>query len=132
MSILTNFIIDGVGEECVGGEGALSQVLMTVFASSEGLFNFAQSYPTIRMFIAPPGVRNRPSWYPRFRPVVLRLLQQHLLNRPPNLELLQDFQGDLDPDGVHFSILSGVSFVQDLHDQACQLMLQPPSDPQIR
>ena len=132
MSVLTNIVIDAVGEECAGGEGALSQILMTVFGGPGGLFTFAQSYPTIRMFLAPPGVRNRPAWYPRFRPVVLRLLQQHLLSRPQNLELLEDFQAELDPDGVHYSIMSGVTFVQDLHDQACQLMLQPAPDPRKR
>ena len=132
MSMLTNIVIDGIGEECAGGEGALSQVLLSMFVNSGGLFSFAQSYPTIRMFIAPPGVRNRPAWYPRFRPVILRVLQQVLQNRPPNLELLEDFQGDLDPDGIHYSIMSGVNFVQDLHDQSCQLLLQPPRDPRIR
>ena len=132
MPVLTNIVIDAVGEECAGGEGALSQILMTVFGGPGGLFTFAQSYPTIRMFLAPPGVRNRPAWYPRFRPVVLRLLQQHLLSRPQNLELLEDFQAELDPDGVHYSIMSGVTFVQDLHDQACQLMLQPAPDPRKR
>ena len=86
----------------------------------------------LRCFISPPNLRSRPFWYPRFRPVILRVLQQVLLSRPVNLQLLEDFQGDLDPDGVHFSIMAGVNFVQDLHDQAVQLILAPPPDPVIR
>ena len=69
---------------------------------------------------------------PRFRPVILRALQQVLLTRPSNLQLLEDFSGTLDPDGVHYNILSGMNYVQDLHDQVVQLSQQPPPDPSIR
>ena len=66
------------------------------------------------------------------RAVIIRALQQSLLERPSNLQILEDFSGDLDPDGIHFSIMSGILFVQDLHDQVSQLLLLPAPDPRIR
>lgn len=131
MSFLTNCLIDGIGDECSGGEGALNQTLMNIFNSTGGVFAFCQTYPNLRCFISPPNVRNRPQWYPKFRPIVLRQLQTILLSRPPNLQLLEDHPGELDPDGVHFNIMSGVNFVQDLHDQAVQLALLDPPDTRI-
>ena len=95
-------------------------------------FSFCQSYPALRCFLSPPNVRNRPYWYPRFRPIILRALHHILLSRPNNLQLLEDHQGELDPDGIHFNIMSGTNFVQDLHYQAVQLILQPPPDTSIR
>ena len=115
-----------------GGEGALNQTLMNIFSGSTGVFTFCQSYPAIRFFLSPPNVRNKPTWYPRFRPTILQCLQQIMLGRPLNLQLLEDHPGDLDPDGIHFSIMAGVSFVQDLHDQALRLLLSAPTDPKIR
>ena len=132
MAFLTNCIIDAVGEECSEGEAGLSKILLTLFVQAGGIFNFCQTFPAIRFFISPPSVRNRPSWYPRFRPVILRALQQVLLTRPSNLQLLEDFSGTLDPDGIHYNILSGMNYVQDLHDQVVQLLQQPPPDPSIR
>ena len=55
-----------------------------------------------------------------------------MLSRPPNLQLLEDHPGELDPDGIHFNIMSGVNFVQDLHDQAVQLALQQTPDVTVR
>ena len=132
MSFLTNILIDGIGENCTGGEGALNQTLTKIFMDPGGVFSFCQSYPTLRCFISPPNIRNRPYWYPRFRPIILRALHHILLSRPINLQLLEDHQGELDPDGIHFNIMSGINFVQDLHDQAVQLVLQPPPDTSIR
>ena len=132
MSFLTNCLVDGVGEEGKGGEAALSQTLMQIFGGSSGVFAFAQSYPTVRFFISPPNVRNKPTWFPRFRPVILQAFQQILSNRPPNLQVLKDKSGELDPDGVHFSLMAGILFVQDLHNQAVQLMLTAMPDPKIR
>ena len=131
MSFLTNCLIDGIGEEC-SGEGIIVQTLLSIFSGPGGIFAFCQSYPTLRCFISPPNVRNRPYWYPRFRPIILRVLQQVMLGRPINLQLLEDYPGELDPDGVHFSIMSGVNFVHDLHDQAVQLANQAPPDTQVR
>ena len=132
MSFVTNILIDGIGEEGGGGEGALSKTLMDIFSSNIGVFTFCQTFPSVRFFICPPNIRNKPNWFPRFRPTTLRMLQQILTERPPNLQVLEDFSGDLDPDGIHFSIMSGVLFVQDLHDQIAQLLLSPPPDPRIR
>ena len=67
MSFLTNCLVDGVGEEGKGGEAALSQTLMQIFGGPSGVFAFAQSYPTVRFFISPPNVRNKPTWFPRDR-----------------------------------------------------------------
>ena len=128
MSFLTNILIDGIGEDCSGGEAALNQALMNIFLSSGGVFAFCQTYPTVRCFISPPNVRNRPHWFPRFRPIILRALYHIMLSRPSNLQLLEDHPGELDPDGVHFNIMSSINFVQDLHDQAMQLSLKAPPD----
>ena len=104
-------MIDGIGEEGGGGEGALSQTLTQIFNGQGGIFAFCQMFPAVRFFLAPPNVRNKPAWFPRF---------------------LEDHQGDLDPDGIHFSIMGGVLFVQNLHDQAVQLSLVQPPDPVLR
>ena len=93
MSFLTNCLIDGLGEDC-SGEGAIVQSLMAIFSGQGGVFAFCQSYPAIRCFISPPNVRNRPHWYPRFRPIILRVLQQIMLGRPLNLQLLEDHPGE--------------------------------------
>ena len=45
---------------------------------------------------------------------------------------LEDKSEELDPDGIHFSLMAGILFVQDLHDQAVQLMLTAMPDPKIR
>ena len=55
-----------------------------------------------------------------------------LLTRPVNLQVLEDCAGDLDPDGIHYSIMAGINYVKDLHDQAVQLMQFAPPDPKIR
>ena len=132
MSLLTNILVDAIGEECSGGEGALNAALTRIFTQAGGVFGFCQAYPGLRFFIAPPSVREKPSWYPQFRPVILRALHQIFLSRPQNLQLLEDYPGVLDPDGIHYNIMSGVNFVQDLCDQASQLMLLPAPDPRIR
>lgn len=132
MAFLTNCLVDGMGEEGTGGDGALSQTLMQIFTSASGVFAFCQSFPTLRVFLSPPSVRNKPSWYPRSRPAILKALNQLLLTRPVNLQILEDCSGDLDPDGIHYSIMAGVLYVQDLHDQVAQLLQVPPPDPKLR
>ena len=47
---------------------------------------------------------------------------------PPNLLLLDDFCGELDPDCVHFTILAGVNFIHFVVDQAAELLAKPPTD----
>lgn len=125
-------MIDGIGEEGGGGEGALSQTLTQIFNGQGGIFAFCQTFPAVRFFLAPPNVRNKPAWFPRFRPTMLRMLQEVMTQRPQNIQVLEDHQGDLDPDGIHFSIMGGVLFVQNLHDQAVQLSLVQPPDPVLR
>ena len=130
MSFLTNCLVDFIGEEC-SGEGVIAQALLSILTGPGGVFAFCQSYPTLRCFLSPPNVRNRPSWYPCNRPIILRVLHQIMVGRPVNLQLLEDHPGELDPDGIHFSKMSGVNFVKDLHDQAVQLAHQAPPDPQV-
>ena len=121
-----------MGEEGAGGDAALSQTLMQLFTNASGIFSFCQSYPMVRVFLSPPSVRNKPSWYSRSRPTILKALHQLLLTRPVNLQVLEDCAGDLDPDGIHYSIMAGINYVKDLHDQAVQLMQFAPPDPKIR
>ena len=130
MSFLTNPIIDGIGEEA--NEGNMIQILTQLLVQPGGVFSFCQSFPMVRMFLSPPNLRVKPSWYPRFRPVILQTMLQLLGSRPSNLQILQDFSSDLEPDGIHFSIMGGVTFVQDLHDQSLALMSQPPPDVVLR
>ena len=132
LAFLTNCVVDGMGEEGSGGDAALSQTLMQLFTNASGIFSFCQSYPTVRVFLSPPSVRNKPSWYSRSRPTILKALHQLLLTRPVNLQVLEDCAGDLDPDGIHYSIMAGINYVKDLHDQAVQLMQFAPPDPKIR
>ena len=86
----------------------------------------------VRMFIAPPNVRMRPVWYSKLRPTIIRVLHQFLRSRPPNLQILDDFAGDIDRDGIHYSILSGINFVKSLVDQSTKLVKVAPPDPSAR
>ena len=52
--------------------------------------------------------------------------------RPPNLQLLEDFQGGLDSDGVHFQIMDGVNFAHSLVDQVVALVTKPVPEVSIR
>ena len=45
--------------------------------------------------------------------------------KPANLQMIDDFGGDLEKDGVHYTILSGISFVQFIVDQATELIKVP-------
>ena len=71
-------------------------------------------------------------WYSRLRPTIIRVLHRFLQTKPPNLQVLDDFSGDLEKDGVHYSILSGVNFVKGLADQAVELSRVAPPDPTVR
>ena len=130
MSYLTNLLVDGLDEDA--NEGSLNQFFLELFTHAEGLFVFCQSFPMVRVFLAPPNVRNRPVWYSRLRPTIIRVLHQFMQTRPPNLQLLDDFSGDLEKDGVHYSILSGINFVKAMVDQAMTLVKFQPPDPSIR
>jgi len=130
LSYLTNVLIDALGEDA--NEGCLTQLFIELFTQSDGLFGFCQSFPMVRMFIAPPNVRMRPVWYSKLRPTIIRVLHQFLRSRPPNLQILDDFAGDIDRDGIHYSILSGINFVKSLVDQSTELVKVAPPDPSAR
>ena len=130
MSLLTNIYCDELGDGC--DDGTLNQANLKIFSGPQGIFPFCASFPTVRMFLALPNVREQPYWYPKFRPNILRALHQVMISRPPNLQLLEDFQGALDPDGVHFQIMEGVNFAHFLVDQACVLMSQPVPEVTLR
>ena len=130
MSFLTNMFCDELSEKC--DDGALSQALLKILSGSRGVFPFCQTFPQIRMFLALPNVRNRPYWYPRFRPTILRAMHQMMTSRPPNLQLLEDFQGELDPDGIHFQIMEGVNYAHSLIDQSSLLVTRPVPEMLIR
>ena len=91
-------------------------------------FSHTRSACTIRIYGRPSALNN----FSKQLSIVLQALQQMLSNRPTNLQILEDKSGELDPDGVHFSLMAGILFVQDLHDQAVQLMLTAVPDPKIR
>ena len=130
LSYLTNVIVDALGEDA--NEGCLNQLFIEMFTHNDGLFGFCQSFPLIRVFLAPPNVRNRPLWYSRLRPTIIRVLHRFMQSRPRNLQLLDDYAGDLDQDGVHFTILSGMNFVKALADQVTELVQSAPPEVSIR
>ena len=130
MSFLTNMLCDELNE--ASSDGGLNQALFKILSSQNGVFPFCQSFPNVRMFLALPNVRNRPYWYPKFRPSILRTLHQMMTARPPNLQLLEDFQGGLDSDGVHFQIMDGVNFAHSLVDQVVALVTKPVPEISIR
>ena len=60
------------------------------------------------------------------------MLHRFLQSRPPNLQILDDFAGDVDKDGIHYSILSGINFVKSITDQAVELVKTACPDPSVR
>ena len=130
MSMLTNFICDELDEE--SGEGGLEEFLNKILSGNDGLYAFCCSFPQVRFFLAQPNLRLKPSWYSTARPGILRALHSCLRQKPPNLQLLDDYNGDLDNDCVHFSILAGTIYVKTLVDQVSELLLTPSPDPTVR
>ena len=130
MLFLTNIIADTLDED--SNEASLNQLFIELFTQADGLFGFCQSFPAIRVFISPPNVRLKPTWYSRLRPTIIRVFHQFLLTRPNNLQILEDFSGDLEPDGIHYSILAGINFVKSLVDQASVLIKSPVPDSTIK
>ena len=127
LTFMTNLLIDGLTEEA--NDGSITQLFLQLFTQNGGIFSFCQSFATVRVFIAPPNIRTRPSWFPRLRPSIIRLFHQFLRERPANLQILSDYSGELDPDGIHFNIWAGVNFVKGLADQVTELMQTAPPDP---
>ena len=60
---------------------------------------------------------------------IIRLFHQFFRERPVNLQILPDYSGELDPDGIHFNIWARVNFVKGLADQVSELMQMAPPDP---
>ena len=73
----------------------------------------------------PPNVRLRPTWYARLRPLILRVFHQFLETGPLNLQVIEDFSGEFDKDQVHYTILSGIYYVQHLADRVVALLEAP-------
>ena len=130
LSYLTNVIVSSLGED--SNEGCLNQLFLELFSQNDGLFAFCQSYPQVRIFLAHPNIRLQPSWYSRLRPVIIRVMHRFLQTKPPNLQILDDYSGDLEKDGVHYSILSGINFVKSLVDQAMELFRSEAPDPSVK
>ena len=130
LSFLTNIIVDTLSED--SNEASLNQLFIELFTQTNGLFSFCSTFPTVRVFLAPPNVRLRPNWYSRLRPTIIRVLHQFLQTRPPNLQLLEDYSGDLEKDGIHYNILAGINFVKGLADQVIELMKSAPPDPNVK
>ena len=130
MSLLTNFLVDDLNEEST--EGGIIESFNKTLTGTNGVFPFCICFPQVRFFICPPNLRLKPSWYPRLRPSILRVLHQFLAEKPPNLTLLDDFSVDLEPDLIPFTPFSGVNYVQSIVDQSCSLIQKPPMDPVIR
>ena len=126
LSFLTNLLIDALNEDC--DDGDVQHALSDLLTGEGGVFQFCASFPDVRMFVAFPNVRLRPSWYARQRTGIIQAFHQFLEKSPLNLQLLEDFNGDLGPDQVHFSVLSGMSYVKHLVDRSLELLLHPPPD----
>ena len=128
LSFLTNILIDSLTEEST--EGDLQMLLSELFVDPGGLFTFCTTFPGIRVFLSPPNIRMKPAWYSRMRPTIIRTFHQFLQTGPCNLQAIEDFSGDLEPDQIHFTILSGIYFVQHLVDRVCELLSTPmPAKP---
>ena len=130
MSLLTSFLVDDLNKEST--EGGIIESFNKTLTGTNGVFPFCICFPQVRFFICPPNLRLKPSWYPRLRPSILRVLHQFLAEKPPNLTLLDDFSVDLEPDLIHFTPFSGVNYVQSIVDQSCSLIQKPPMDRVIR
>ena len=126
LSFLTNMLVDTLNEESEKGD--VQQVLSGVLSGDGGIYEFCSTFPNLRVFLAFPNIRTKPSWYSKLRSTIIRSLHQFMETAPLNLQLLEDFNGDLDRDQIHFSLLSGIYYVKHLVDRALELMEQPPPD----
>ena len=128
-SFLTNLLVDGLGEDSDAAD--LDVLLDQLLLADGGFFPFCDSYPNIRFFLCYTNVRLRPSWFARFRPTIIRSLDTIMKTKPKNLQMIDDFNGHLEKDGIHFSILCGISYVQFIVDQALELIKQPVPEESI-
>ena len=128
-SFLTNILIDGLGEDPDVGD--MDILLDQLFLEDGGFFPFCDSYPKIRFFLCYPNIRLKPCWYSRFRPTIVRAIDVLMKSKPPNLQIIEDFSGELDKGGVHYTILSGISYVQFIVDQPSELIQKPVPEVEI-
>ena len=126
LSFLTNMLVDTLSEE--SGEGDVQQVLSEVLSGDGGIYEFCATFPALRIFLAFPNIRTKPAWYSRMRSTIVQSLHQFMETAPINLQLLEDFNGDLDKDQIHFSVLSGIYYVKHLVDRSLELMSRPPPE----
>lgn len=123
LSFLTNLIVDALTETCEDGD--IQQVLSDLLVGEGGIYQFCSSFPNVRMFLAFPNVRLKPTWYSNHRSAIIRSLHQYMEKSPLNLQLLEDFSGELCADQIHFSVLSGMGYVKHLVDRSLELLTQP-------
>ena len=124
-SCFTNLVKDTLGE--TASEAALSQLMIELFEDGqhEGLFKTFSSFKDVEFFIALPNHRTRPTWYPGFRPTVIRHFIEMVRKGPENLRLIDDLPYELDPDQVHFTILGGIAYIKHLIDESTRLFSKP-------
>ena len=130
MSFLTNILVDGLSEDCADGD--IQQVLSELLQSEGGVFQFCLSFPNVRMFLAFPNIRLRPSWFGRQRSAIIRALHQFMESSPLNLQMLEDYNGDIDKDQIHFTCMSGIHYVKHLVDRSQELLSSPAPAQNIR
>ena len=130
LSFLTNILVNHLTED--SSDRDLQQLFSELFVNEGGLFTFCVTFPKIRVFLSPPNIRLKPAWYSRLRPSILRTLHQFLLSGPGNLQAIEDFSGDLEKDQIHFTILSGIYFVQHLADQVTEMLESPVPPKPVR
>ena len=116
---------DFLTEDIDARPGQLSLLMETVFRGESGFTQICKMLPNVDIFISPPNIRNRPSWYPSYRREVLAAVSIEVDTGPSNLHLLDDFMGVLESDGIHFNILSAINFAKNLADQSLALKARP-------
>ena len=123
LSVLTNILVDHLTENSTDGD--LQQLFSELFVNDGGIYNFCSTFPDLRIFISPPNVRLTPAWYSRLRSSIVRTFHQFLESGPPNIQAIEDFSGEFERDQVHYTILSGIYYVQHLVDRVCEMLEKP-------
>lgn len=126
MSCVTNHICDELRDGQNDRSAGLNQLLQEFLHGQEGIFNVCALLPDVTFFLAPPNIRNSPSWYPGIRREALRAIEAEVGVGPANFFLLPDFEGTLEPDGIHFTILDGIRYAKHLVDEASRILARPP------
>ena len=124
-AFLTNIICDFLLEDF--DEASLNQLYAEIFTDvrHENIFGLVDSFPSIRFYLAMPTTRTMPTWFARYRPTMIRSLVQVFTQAPLNISLLDDYSGEIEKDQVHYTLLSGMGYVQHLADEAVRLSQLP-------